>query len=524
MTPVPKRPFRVTSLTAAVVASVALMALPVRADVDPPMVDVVLPPGGEFHVDKTVDVPDFPPKLDVCLTIDNSGSYGNDLPNIKALAPGIFDAVKSGVTGGDVRFGLATFVDFPLSPWGSLATADYAYRLEQTMTPTKATWVAAVNAMTIKFGGDGPESQYEAAFQATTGAGNDIFPAGPSVGDIAPGQQCGFVAGRSAVIILSTDAPFHNAGDGGPFPYPGPSAAATAAALNAALGGQGVVFIGLKAPGSGGQMDALAAATGGVVVSTTSTSSDIATAILTALSAIVVTVEHEVDEKPGSGTPAGSCEVVTLDPDFIDVDPPEAGTTVEFEEWIDIPADIMDTDLTADGKIHCNVDFTGNGAPLGTEMVWITVKFQPSMDIKFCSNPNGFNSKRTTGVTPTTLFGGEGGLDVNDIDVSSLQLCVVGGACTGAPVDWQIEDRGDPATDIGTSQCAIDPTTGEEERFLNPDGIDDLELRWSTAEVCAIIGCDVLSKGDVSADLQIMGFTNNGISIMTGVDHLDIVH
>ena len=184
----------------------------------------------------------------------------------------------------------------------------------------------------------------------------------------------------------------------------------------------------------------------------------------------------------------------------------------------------MDTDLNAAGMIHCEVDFTGNGAPLGTEMVWITVKFQPSMDIKFCSNPNGFNSMRSTGVTPTTLFGGEDGLDVLDIDVSSLRLCVVGGACTASePVDSQIEDRGDPATDIGTSQCAIDPVTGAEERFLNPDGIDDLELRWSTAEVCAIIGCGALGKGDDSADLQIMGFTNNGISIMTGVDHLDIV-
>jgi hypothetical protein len=120
-----------------------------------------------------------------------------------------------------------------------------------------------------------------------TGAGNDVPPPGASLGDVAPGQQCNFRANATKVAMLTTDASFHNAGDGGgPFPYPGHSAAATTAALVAG----DIVVIGLKAPGSGGELDALAAATGGTTVPTSSTSDDIADAILDALTEIDVEV------------------------------------------------------------------------------------------------------------------------------------------------------------------------------------------------------------------------------------------
>ena len=94
----------------------------ISADVDPPFVSETLAPGESFHVDKIVGVPDFPPKLDVCLLVDLSGSYSDDIVNIKALAPGVFDDVKALVN--DVQFCLGSFVDFPISPWGSAASGD----------------------------------------------------------------------------------------------------------------------------------------------------------------------------------------------------------------------------------------------------------------------------------------------------------------------------------------------------------------------------------------------------------------
>jgi hypothetical protein len=83
--------------------------------------------------------------MDICLVVDLSGSYNDDLPNIKTLAPGIFDAVAAASP--DVQFGLATFIDFPFNGWGDPSDGDYAYRLEADLTADKAVWLAAVNAM-----------------------------------------------------------------------------------------------------------------------------------------------------------------------------------------------------------------------------------------------------------------------------------------------------------------------------------------------------------------------------------------
>jgi hypothetical protein len=87
---------------------------------------------------------------------------------------------------------------------------------------------------------------------------------------------------------MTTDAPFHNAGDGGgPFPYPGASAVDTTNALVAA----DIVVIGLRAPNSGFELDALATATGGSTIPTGSSSEDIADAILSALKEVQVEIE-----------------------------------------------------------------------------------------------------------------------------------------------------------------------------------------------------------------------------------------
>ncbi len=277
--------------------------------------------GGHLEVEKTVHTPELPPVLDVCLIVDNSGSYGNDLPNIVALAPQIWDDIVSGGVA-DLQMGLATFVDFPISPWGSAGFGDYAYQLDQQLTPTKATWVAAVGAMVIRSGGDFPESQYEALFQVATGAGNDVPPAGASAGDVAPGGQCDYRDGATKVVILTTDATFHVPADTGGT-YPGPSALATTAALQAG----DIVVIGLKAPGAGGELDALAAATGGTTVATSATSDDIASAILEALKAI----EVDVSMASNCATETNGAITTSFAPDSVTV---TAGEGAVFTESI----------------------------------------------------------------------------------------------------------------------------------------------------------------------------------------------
>lgn len=152
------------------------------------------------------------------------------------------------------------------------------------------------------------------------------------------------------------------------------------------------------------------------------------------------------------------------------------------------------------------------------------------IDIKFCSDPNAFNCKKK-GVLPVTIFGTAESFDVNDIDPSTLQLCLEdNSACTNGPRDWSIADRGDPTSDLGASQCALDevePGIFEEQDDLNPDGYLDLDAAFEASEVQDMLGvfCDGPKNG-VSPALVITGSTWDGTQIYSvpfpnaGIDQL----
>lgn len=259
--------------------------------------------GGSFDVEKTVHTPEIPPMLDFFLVVDLSGSYWDDLPNIKAVSLNLCNTIQSIVP--DSWFGLATFVDYPYEPWGNASVGDYAYRLDQDLTADCTVWDAAVQAMGTRDGGDGDESQYEALLQLATGTGRDVGAAGASLGDIPPGLGGSFRPGSSRVAAITTDAGFHTSGDSNcfghpdcPFPYPGPDEATTVGALNAT----GISVVAIKAPGSGTQMDDLASATGGSVVETSSTSDEIAEAIVVGLGNLPVDVSMASNCAPPIGT------------------------------------------------------------------------------------------------------------------------------------------------------------------------------------------------------------------------------
>jgi hypothetical protein len=331
----------------------------VYADVYPPSVTLELEPGQSTTVDKFVDVPAIAPVLDFCLLIDLSGSYNDDLATIKGLAPDIVSGIRAEVA--DSTFCLASFVDFPFYDWGDSAFGDYAYRLDQDSTADGDAWGAAVAGLSIKYGADGPESQYEALYQMATGAGRDVPPPGDSLGDIPAGQDPSFRATASKVIAITTDAPFHTPDDSTcvspsppcPFGYPGASRNDTVDALNAA----GIRVIAIKAPGAGGEMDDLAAATGGSVVTTDTSSSEIVEAILAGLAAIPQDITAE----------AVGCAplAITFAPEsytgMIDI------SSVAFVETISVPAD------APSATIDCKVVFKANDAPIGEQRILVTI-------------------------------------------------------------------------------------------------------------------------------------------------------
>jgi len=157
-----------------------------------------------------------------------------------------------------------------------------------------------------------------------------------------------------------------------------------------------------------------------------------------------------------------------------------------------------------------------------------TTSISFDIDIKFCSNPNAHNC-RSGGVLPVTIFGADD-FDVRDIDLDSLQLCrLVGAGCTpfGSVIDSSIADRGDPNSDLGASQCAIDPDTGEELDFLNPDGFLDLDAAFDKRAVSDLLDvCAGGSKNDSSVTLFILGSLLDGTPISSfpignnGIDQL----
>jgi hypothetical protein len=141
------------------------------------------------------------------------------------------------------------------------------------------------------------------------------------------------------------------------------------------------------------------------------------------------------------------------------------------------------------------------------------------IDIKFCSNPNGFNCK-SGGVMPMTVFG-SAELDVLDIDLATVELCLADDDTTCINADslknWNVEDRGDPTSDIGAAECAINEETGEQERFLTQDGIDDLELAWDKRDVVEILfaDCADFNKQEASPTLIFKAKTLGGVPIMS---------
>ena len=306
--------------------------------VTPARVRVTLRPGASTQVSKNICIPTFPDKLDFMLVVDNTGSYGDDIFHLKSTGGNLAWAMANGIRNApgnvtDSVFGLAGFNDFPATP----------YNLHQQLTFSIPDFVSAVDVMTASGGGDIPEAQYEAFYQAATGAGR------PNPGAVAAGQGAAWRPNATRIIALTTDATFHNSDT--ELGYPGIGKNATIAALVA----QKVQVIGIKAPGTGSELDDIVAATGGAITTTTASSSNIVTAVLGALA----NVKYGL-----TATPNADCPIT------FSYAPPApqvpSGTTYVWNETITAPSAV--------GDYTCTVDFHAGAALLGTQQVTVRVR------------------------------------------------------------------------------------------------------------------------------------------------------
>ncbi len=222
----------------------------------------LLPDAGpvELPLDTEVEVG----RADVVFLVDVTASMDGEIDQIKSnlrdrLVPGIRRTIP------DARIGVATFADFAYSPCGS--PSDVPFSLVLPTTDDIGRVQAAVGSISTTAGGDAPEAQVEALFQLATGAGLPPF-VEPSLG--CPRGGFGYPCFRDdalPVVLLFTDAPFHNGPSGSnPYTCSLPVRPATYADAVAALDEHGIRVMGLYSGYGEGRRDleAIARDTGAV--------------------------------------------------------------------------------------------------------------------------------------------------------------------------------------------------------------------------------------------------------------------
>lgn len=174
---------------------------------------------------------------DVYFLIDTTGSMADPIANVRSSLSRIASEIAVDIP--NVAMGVGHHDDFPFasgSPLGSTFygnPGDDAYVNDQDITEDVAQVQAALSALSLGMGGDGPESQVVALHQIATGAGGSWAfapggtwslpprecPAMPDEFRARRGYPC-FRPGALPIVILVTDIEWHNGSAGGTrWPY-----------------------------------------------------------------------------------------------------------------------------------------------------------------------------------------------------------------------------------------------------------------------------------------------------------------
>lgn len=237
--------------------------------------------------------------LDVQFLQDLTGSFGDDIATVRGLVPQIVTALQAVQV--DSRFGVTSFVDKPVSPFG--ATGEWVYKLELGLTADAAALASTYNGLAIRYGADEPESQIECLMQVALHA-----------------ADTGFRSDSARFVVLFTDAPYHQAGDGtaagittpnnGDNQTPGNGALEDyplVQQVKAAIEAANIIPIFAIANGYEATYQGLVGALGrGTVVSLTSNSSNIVSAITAGMTAVTTTHIEDAIGGVGNDTLKGS--------------------------------------------------------------------------------------------------------------------------------------------------------------------------------------------------------------------------
>eukprot|EP01114_Cavostelium_apophysatum_P013120 TRINITY_DN310_c0_g1_i2.p1 TRINITY_DN310_c0_g1~~TRINITY_DN310_c0_g1_i2.p1 ORF type:complete len:3659 (-),score=1079.82 TRINITY_DN310_c0_g1_i2:58-10971(-) len=132
--------------------------------VDPSQVSVYMAPGSDLTTSFYMNFPaNVYAPLEVVILQDLTASFGSDLSTIKSVLNSLVSNVKQVYP--NAKFGVASFSDKPISPYGSAAQADFAYQVNLPITSNQVALQAAIDGLVIRYGGDALNSQLEALYQ-----------------------------------------------------------------------------------------------------------------------------------------------------------------------------------------------------------------------------------------------------------------------------------------------------------------------------------------------------------------------
>jgi hypothetical protein len=332
-----------------------------------PNVDQAEDPGSVIHVTKTVTTPPIPPKPDIVLLADKTGSMGGELANVKANFGSIITQVKAAQP--EAQFAVAAYCDF--------GDVDPAYQLFSDLTADETALNTAINNVNLCDGGDTEEAQLNALWEIGDG-----------------GDDVSFRDGSSRIVVWYGDNPGHD-----------PSGGHTEADATASLTGVDAKVIAISTGADNnldgtGQATRITDATGGELL-TGVAASDVSAAILAGLHNLDVTV---------AGSP--TCDTglsAVLSPASLTV---QSGTDAVFDETITVAADAQQG-----ATLHCSVPFTLDGQPQGPEFTQsVTIRVNdvtaptvscppgpnPAGTVPSATNEDGFFVMRATdNVDPT---------------------------------------------------------------------------------------------------------------------------
>jgi hypothetical protein len=148
---------------------------------------------------------------DVFLLMDTTGSMSGEIDNLKSsLSSTVIPQIQAIIP--QAWFGVGFHDDYPVGEYGS--SPDQPFGLLQKMTSDSALALAGVNLLSLHSGNDMPESQVPALWSIATGTGLGTYlPDQTTCGDGFIGYPC-FRSGAIPIILLMTDAPFHNGPSG----------------------------------------------------------------------------------------------------------------------------------------------------------------------------------------------------------------------------------------------------------------------------------------------------------------------